>query len=135
MSQIKFIIMGIYFGILLIKSDVASWFRIQKMFHFEEAHMYLVICSAVAVGMLSVFLIKKFKVRTINHQDIVISPKKFHRGNIIGGLLFGMGWIITGSCPGPIFAQIGAGEFMAAFTLIGALLGTLSYSYLKPKIG
>lgn len=128
------LLVGTFFGIVLVKSEVASWFRIQKMFGFEEAYMYLVIASAVVVGAISVALIKKFQLRTIEREEIKISTKPFQKGTIIGGIIFGMGWAITGACPGPIYAQIGGGEYLAIVTLVSALAGTYLYALLRPKL-
>ncbi len=134
MKKIGCILYGIAFGIVLTKSEVISWFRIQNMFLFKEAHMYLIIGSAVAVGALSIQVIKKFKVKTLKGEEIRYSGKPFNKGFIIGGLIFGLGWAITGACPGPIFAQIGAGEYPAIFTLAGALTGAFVYHSVKEKL-
>ncbi|MDX1520686.1 MAG: DUF6691 family protein [Anaerolineae bacterium] len=125
---------GFFFGIVLVKSEVASWFRIQNMFLFQEAHMYLVIFSAVVVGVISLFLIKKFQLRTIEHQEITVPPNRFHKGIIYGGATFGLGWAITGACPGPIYAQIGIGESMAWVTFISALAGMYTYAVVRSKL-
>lgn len=125
---------GVYLGILFIKSEVASWERIHNMFLFKEAHMYLIICLAIGVAMVSMLLIKKFHVRSLDGKPIEYEPKPFHTGVIIGGMLFGAGWAITGACPGPIYAQIGAGAWMALFTFVGAMLGTFGFAALKPKL-
>jgi len=119
---------------LVVKSEVVSWFRIQKMFRFEEAHMYLIIASAVVVGALSVYLIKKFQLKTIEHQEIEIESRPFQKGTIIGGIIFGMGWALTGACPGPIYAQIGSGEYAALVTLSGAFIGMYLYALLQPRL-
>jgi len=134
MQNLRTFLIGIYFGIVLIKSEVVSWFRIQKMFRFEEAHMYLIITSAIVVGALSVFLIKKLQVKTVGGENIQIKEKKFQKGVIIGGILFGLGWAITGACPGPIYAQIGSGEFLAVLTFVGAFAGAYLYAYLHPRL-
>jgi uncharacterized membrane protein YedE/YeeE len=104
------------------------------MFLFKEWHMFLIIGSAVITGMLSIYLIRKFKIKTLEGEDITIPNKEFNKGYIIGGLIFGIGWAITGACPGPIFAQIGAGELPAIITLAGAVLGTYIYSIFRPKL-
>lgn len=132
--RISSLCLGILFGILLIKSEVASWFRIEQMFLFQQAHMYLIIGSAVAVGAVSVALIKRFGLRTVDGEQPVLKVKPFQKGTIIGGILFGLGWAITGACPGPIYAQIGSGETLALITLVGALLGTYLYALLKPHL-
>lgn len=133
-QQLSILLVGTFFGIVLVKSEVVSWFRIQKMFLFEEAYMYLVIASAVIVGALSLYVIKKFQVKTIQHQEVKIKEKKFQKGVIIGGAIFGMGWAITGACPGPIYAQIGSGELIATVTFIAAVMGTYLYAFLQPKL-
>jgi uncharacterized membrane protein YedE/YeeE len=136
MRNLSVLIIGTFFGIVLVKSEVVSWYRIQKMFLFEEAHMYLIIASAIAVGATSLFLIKRFQMRTVDGKELVdvTYPKPFQKGMIIGGIIFGMGWAVTGACPGPIYAQIGSGEVIALVTLAGALLGTYLYALLQPKL-
>jgi uncharacterized membrane protein YedE/YeeE len=128
------LLVGTFFGLVLVKSEVVSWFRIHKMFRFEEAHMYLIIGSAVVVGAISVYLIKKFQLRTVDRQVIRIEAKPFQKGMIIGGIIFGMGWAITGACPGPIYAQVGSGEYAAIVTLVAALAGAYAYAFLQPKV-
>jgi uncharacterized protein len=130
----KFLVAGIIFGILLIKGEVVSWFRIQEMFRFQSFHMYGIMGSAVMTGIVSIFLIKKYRMKTINKEDIVIRPKKFHKGYIYGGLLFGFGWAITGACPGPLFAQIGSGAAVVIITLLSAIAGTWVYGFLRDKL-
>jgi uncharacterized membrane protein YedE/YeeE len=132
--KIKYLIAGIFFGIVLVKAEVISWFRIQEMFRLESFHMYGIIGSAVVVGALSVFLIKKFKIKTIYGEEIIFHPKKFNKGQIFGGLLFGLGWAITGACPGPLFAQIGAGATVVVVTLLSAIVGTWVYGLLREKL-
>lgn len=128
------LLIGVYLGVLFVKSEVASWERIHNMFLFREAHMYLIICSAIAVAMVSMALIKRLQITSIDGRPIRYEPKPYHTGVIIGGLLFGAGWAITGACPGPIYAQIGTGHGMAWFTFAGALLGMFGYAALKPKL-
>jgi len=132
--DLKFLIAGILFGILLVKGEVISWFRIQEMFRLQSFHMYGIIGSAVMTGMISILLIKKFHVKTINKEEIIIQPKKFQKGNIYGGLLFGFGWAITGACPGPLFAQVGSGATVVIVTLLSAVAGTWTYGFLKDKL-
>lgn len=134
MKYFKFLLAGIFFGIVLIKAEVVSWFRIQEMFRFQSFHMYGIIGSAVVTGMISILLIKKFKVKTINKEPIVIVPKKFNKGFIYGSVLFGFGWAITGACPGPLFAQIGSGASVVIITLLSAIAGTWTYGLLKPRL-
>lgn len=130
----KYAIAGTVFGILLVKAEVISWFRIQEMFKLQSFHMYGVIGTAVATGMLSVWLIKKFKIRTIYNEPIVFINKKMNKGNIYGGLLFGFGWALTGACPGPLFAQIGTGATVIIISLLSAIAGTWVYGYLREKL-
>lgn len=130
----KYLIVGALFGIVFVKAEVISWFRIQEMFRFQSFHMYGVIGSAVLVGMLSVWLIKKFNIKTLSGERVVILPKKFNKGQIYGGLLFGFGWALTGACPGPLFAQIGTGATVILVTLLSAILGTWVYGLLRDKL-
>lgn len=133
-SNIKFALAGILFGIILVKSEVISWFRIQEMFRLQSFHMYGVIGSAIMVGIISVFIIKKFKIRSIDGEAIRLDPKKFNKGQIYGGLLFGFGWALTGACPGPLFAQIGTGATVIIVTLFSAIAGTWVYGYAREKL-
>ncbi len=128
------LLVGIYFGIVLVKSEVVRWQRVHDMFMFREAHMYLIIGLGVIVAMISMLLIKRYHVRTIDRQPITYQPKPFHKGIIFGSILFGAGWAITGACPGPIYAQIGGGVGLAWLTLIGALFGMYGYALLQPKL-
>ncbi len=130
----KYIPLGVVFGIILVKSEVISWYRIQEMFRLQAFHMYGVIGSAVAVGAFSVFLIKKFKTQSIEGEEIEFHSRPFSKGNIIGGLLFGFGWAMTGACPGPLYAQIGAGGAITVITLLAALAGTWVYGYFREKL-
>ena len=133
-NKLLTLLMGIYFGIVLVKAQVVSWFQIRDMFTFKSPYMYLVITSAIAVGALSIFLIRRFQPRTIDGQVIEIRRKKLHKGVVIGSTLFGMGWAITGTCPGPIYAQIGTGSFITIVTFIGAMTGMYLYAYLYPRL-
>jgi len=132
--NIKYLLVGIAFGIVFVKAEIISWYRIQEMFRLESFHMYGVIGSAVVVGMLSVFLIRRFKLKTIYGEDIVIHEKPYNKGQIYGGLIFGIGWAITGACPGPLFAQIGAGVSVIIVTLLSAIAGTWVYGYFRDKL-
>ncbi|MEO6095568.1 MAG: DUF6691 family protein [Fibrobacteria bacterium] len=134
MGNWKFLCFGAYFGIVLTKAQVISAYKIRAMFLFREPDLYLIIGSAVAVGALSVFLIKRFHPSTVSGEPLTIQGKALNKGTLIGGFLFGLGWFITGTCPGPIYAQIGSGEFFAFFTLAGALLGAWLFALLKPKL-
>ncbi len=132
--NIKYLVVGILFGIIFVKAEVISWFRIQEMFRLQSFHMYGIIGSAVVVGMISVWLIKKFNIKTIYGEPITFAPKKFNKGQIFGGLLFGFGWAITGACPGPLFAQIGTGATVIAVTLLSAIAGTWVYGLIREKL-
>ena len=127
-------LLGLGFGVVLVKGEVISWFRIQAMFRFQEAHMYLIIGSAVVVGALSLSVVKRLNMKTVYGEEIFIREKPFDKGVIFGGILFGMGWAITGACPGPIYAQIGSGAYMALVTFIAALMGAYLYGFFQPKL-
>lgn len=131
---IKYLVAGTWFGIVLIKAEVVSWFRIQEMFRLQSFHMYGVIGSAVVVGMISVWLIKKFNIKTKEGEAIIFHPKQFNKGQVYGGLLFGFGWAITGACPGPLFAQIGSGATVIIITLLSAIAGTWVYGFVREKL-
>lgn len=133
-AYISVLVVGMYLGILFVKSEVACWTRIHNMFLFKEAYMYEIICLAIVVAMISMLLIKTFHVKSVDGKPIQYEPKPYHTGVIVGGMLFGAGWAITGACPGPIYAQIGAGEWMALFTFAGAMLGMYSYAAAKPRL-
>jgi len=130
----KYAFVGVLFGIVFVKAEIISWFRIQEMFKLQSFHMYGVIGSAVVVGVISVFLIKKFKIKTIYGEPIVFVNKKFNKGQVYGGLLFGLGWAITGACPGPLFAQIGTGATVIFITLLSAVAGTWVYGKFREKL-
>ena len=134
MSNLKYIIYGTLFGIILTKAEVISWFRIQEMFRFQSFHMYGIIGSAVVVGAISILLIKKFKVKSLNGEDIQFPAKPYNKGFVLGGALFGLGWALTGACPGPIFAIIGNGYSVFIITLIFALMGAWVYGLLKERL-
>ena len=127
-------LMGLYFGIVLVKAQVVSWYQIRDMFTFKSPYMYLVITSAIAVGAVSVFLIRRFQPRTIEGQVIEVRQKKLHKGVVIGSTIFGMGWAITGTCPGPIYAQIGTGNLITIVTFVGAMTGMYLYAYFQPRL-
>ena len=132
MKNLKYIIIGGWFGILLTKSQAVSWFRIQEMFRFQSFHMYGIIGLAIIVGMLSIFIIKKFKIKSINGETIdpVKKPIQF-KSNLIGGLIFGLGWALTGACPGPIYSLIGNGITVFVVVLTASLSGSIVYDLIK----
>ena len=135
MRNIKFLLLGIFFGIVLAKAQVISWFRIYEMFRFESFHMYGIIGSAVVLGAVIVQFIKRSNLKAIDGTPITIEPKATtYKASIFGGILFGLGWALVGACPGPIYILIGAGFWSFIVVLIGALLGTFLYGVLKEKL-
>ena len=135
MKLIKFILVGFVFGIVLTKSEAVSWYRIYEMFQFQSFHMYGIIMIAVLTGVLGIQLIKKFNVKDYSGEPIKIENKEPSTVRyLLGGLIFGLGWALAGSCPGPIFILIGAGFSTVIIVLLGALLGTFLYGVLKDKL-
>lgn len=132
--MIRYILSGAFFGLILAKAEVISWWRIQEMFRLQSFHMYGVIGSAVVVGAVSVWLIRKLGVKTIEGAPIEIKPKGYNWGVPIGGLIFGIGWGITGACPGPLYAQIGSGMTVVVVTLLSAIAGTWLYGALQSRL-
>jgi uncharacterized membrane protein YedE/YeeE len=133
-SNIKYLVVGVFFGIVFVKAEIISWYRIQEMFRLHSFHMYGVIGTAVVTGAISVWLIKKFSLKTMQGEKVVLHERKFHWGYVIGGLMFGLGWAITGACPGPLFAQIGSGFLVIFVTLLSAIAGTWVYGLLQEKL-
>ncbi|WP_028974369.1 DUF6691 family protein [Spirochaeta cellobiosiphila] len=135
MKLTKFFIMGLFFGIVLTKAEVVSWFRIQEMFHFQSIHMFGIIGSAIAVGILTTTIIRVFKLKTIKGETIKLEGKPFNKvGNLVGGSIFGLGWAMTGACPGPLYALLGAGYYSFFFAILSAMFGVWVYALLKPKL-
>ncbi|NUO03309.1 MAG: YeeE/YedE family protein [Saprospiraceae bacterium] len=132
--NLKYLAVGVLFGITFVKAEVISWFRIQEMFRLHSFHMYGVIGTAVVVGAISVLLIKYFKLPTLYGEQVHFEDKKFDKGVIYGGLIFGIGWAITGACPGPLFAQIGGGFSIVLVTLFSAIAGTWVYGAFRDKL-
>lgn len=132
--NIKYLLAGVFFGIILVKAEVISWFRIQEMFRLQSFHMYGVLGSAVVTGIISVQIIKHFKLTSIYGEPILLPQKKFNKGQVYGGILFGLGLAITGACPGPLFAQIGTGLSVVIVTLLSAIAGTWCYGLLREKL-
>ncbi len=132
----RFIIAGIVFGFILIKSEVVSWFRIQEMFLFDSIHMYGVIGSAIIVGLIGTKLIRKFNLKDTSGNEINIKPKDntLTTRYIIGGALFGLGWALVGACPGPLYALIGSGYLIFMVPLIAAVVGAGTYGVLQSKL-
>ncbi len=134
MRNLRVLILGILFGIVLVKGQLVSWENIYEMFRFESAYMYLVIVSAVAVGAISLQIIKRLRAKTIDGEEIIIKTKPLNKGVVFGGISFGLGWAITGACPGPIYAQIGSGTLLAIVTLLAALTGAYIFAVLQPRL-
>lgn len=135
LGYLSYLLAGALFGFMLVKAEVISWYRIQEMFRFESFHMYGVIGSAVLVGALSVGLIKRFGVRTFGRDEITLSPKDpTYRRYILGGTVFGLGWALTGACPGPIAALIGGGQTVFVVVLASAILGTYVYGLVQDRL-
>lgn len=127
MKNIGYLLVGLVFGLALTKGEAISWYRIQEMFRFESFHMFGIFMTAVPIGALSIYILRKFDVKTIEGQSIEKPIKNFHPGIIIGSLIFGFGWALTGACPGPLYAQIGAGSVVTVATLLSALAGTWTF--------
>ena len=135
-NYIKYLIAGLFFGFVLVKSEVISWFRIQEMFRFDAFHMYGIIGSGIIVAMISLQVIKKFNLRDSNGDPIHVAPKDPTQVTryLAGGTLFGFGWALTGACPGPLFTLAGAGYGIILIPILSAILGTWVYGYLRPKL-
>jgi uncharacterized membrane protein YedE/YeeE len=131
MKNIGYLLVGIAFGLALTKGEAISWYRIQEMFRFESFHMFGIFMTAVPIGACSIYLLKKFDVKTMEGQSIEEPKKNFHPGIILGSLIFGFGWALTGACPGPLYAQIGSGSVVTIVTLFSALVGTWVFGRLE----
>lgn len=135
MNLLKYIIVGFIFGLVLTKTEAVSWYRIYEMFQFQSFHMYGIIMTAIATGLIGIQIIKRKKIKDINGNPIHIQDKE--KGNVrywMGGILFGLGWAMVGACPGPIFILLGSGFLSVGLILIGALFGTFLYGVLKDKL-
>ena len=135
MKYIKFFLVGILFGIVMSKAEIISWYRIYEMFKFQSFHMYGIIGSAVMLGMVSMFLFRKKMVKTFEGEEIHVIPKKKGLSrNLLGGILFGLGWALAGACPGPMFVLVGKGVVSILVVIFGATLGAFFYGLFKDKI-
>src|SRR5690606_3496738 len=135
MKNIVYLLIGTFFGIVMYKSEAASWFRIYEMFQFQSIHMYGLMGTALAVGIIIVQYIKRNKVKDVNGNPIIIADKdKSIPRYLIGGILFGLGWALAGACPGPMFVLTGAGYFPILVVILGAVLGTWFYGLIKNKL-
>ena len=127
MKNWVYLFVGIVFGLALTKGEAISWFRIQEMFRFESFHMFGIFMTAIPTGAFGLFLIRRFKLKSIEGETIDMPEKKYHHGVILGSLIFGFGWALTGACPGPLYAQIGSGFLVTIVTLLSAIAGTWTY--------
>ncbi len=132
--NLKYVFIGALLGLIFVKGEIISWFRIQEMFHFQSFHMFGVIGSAIVVASVSIFIIKKFKLKTIYGESIKIADKEFNKGQIYGGLIFGLGWGLSGACPGPLFAHVGAGTGVIMIVIAFAVLGTWIYGKFRDQL-
>lgn len=135
MRVVSYFLIGIFFGIVMIKSEAASWFRIYEMFRFESFHMYGIIGSALVLGIIGIQIIKRKKLKDFKGEKIEIPPKeKSFSRYMWGGIIFGLGWALAGACPGPIYTLIGAGYISMIIVFLSAILGTFVYGLLKDKL-
>ncbi len=131
MRKLSYLFVGIFFGLVLTKGEAISWYRIQEMFRFEGFHMFGIFMTAIPVGALSLYIIRKAQLKTVDGEPIHMPVKEYHHGVIFGSLLFGFGWALTGACPGPLYAQIGSGFVVTIATLAAAILGTWVYGFFQ----
>ncbi|QXP59237.1 DUF6691 family protein [Olleya sp. HaHaR_3_96] len=135
MKKLVYIFIGVFFGVIMYKSEAASWFRIYEMFRFESFHMYGIIGTALAFGILFIQLIKRFNIKSIDGEPIVIpnKEKSFYR-YLFGGIIFGLGWALTGACPGPLYVLLGVSFLPISIVIVSAIVGTFLYGVLKDKL-
>ena len=135
MRYISYLVIGIFFGIIMYKSEAASWFRIYEMFEFGSFHMYGIIGSALVIGVIGVQIIKRYKIKALGGKEMNVHPKnKSVARYLIGGIIFGLGWALAGACPGPMYVLVGAGYYSILVVIAGALLGTFVYGLLRSKL-
>jgi uncharacterized membrane protein YedE/YeeE len=134
LGQLKYLFTGMVFGVVFIKAEIVSWYRIQEMFLFDSFHMYGIIGSAVVTGMVSVYLIKKLDIKTVYGERPKLQHKTFNKGQIYGGIIFGIGWALTGACPGPLYAQLGAGYWAIGISILSAIAGVWLYGRFRDKL-
>jgi len=134
MKQIQFTAAGALFGIMLYKSEAISWFRIQEMFRFDSFRMYGILGSAVAVAALCLRLMKRAHAHSLTGEAVAITGKPLTKGTVIGGLMFGLGWALTGACPGPLYVHVGAGTTVMVVAIVMALVGAWTYALLRPRL-
>lgn len=134
MRNFIYLIAGTAFGLTLTKGEAISWFRIQEMFRFESFHMYGIFMTAIPTAALGLFVIRKWKLKTVDGEPIEMPTKDYHHGIILGSLIFGCGWALTGACPGPLYAQLGSGILVTVVTLASAIAGTWVYGRLQAHL-
>jgi len=135
MNLLRYLILGLLFGVIMTKSEAVSWYRIQEMFRFDSFHMYGIIGTAVVVGALGIIILKRLKVKSIHGSDLKLTPKKMEIPRLIlGGTIFGLGWALTGACPGPLYTLLGYGVYVVIVVVISAIFGALAYGMLKDKL-
>lgn len=131
MRNVFYVIIGVVFGLALTKGEAISWFRMQEMFRLEGFHMYGIFMTAVPTAAISIMIIRRLRLKSVDKEEIVIPPKPFDPGVILGSLIFGFGWCLTGACPGPLYAQIGSGFTVVIVTFLSALAGTWTFGLLQ----
>ena len=131
-----YVLVGLYFGFVLTRAEVVSWWRIQEMFRFQSFHMYGIIGSAILTAAASIFLIRKMGIKTISGDEISVPPKELGTGTRywVGGTVFGLGWALAGACPGPMFALVGNGVPVMIVSILAAVLGTWMYGTLRIRL-
>jgi uncharacterized protein len=134
MKNVKYLLVGIAFGLALTKGEAISWYRMQEMFYFESFHMYGIFMTAVPIGALSILIIRKLNMKSLNGEVIDKTIKPYHHGVIFGGLIFGFGWALTGACPGPLYAQIGSGYLVVIIVFLSAAAGTWTFGLIKDHL-
>src|SRR5678816_3531948 len=135
-ALVTYVAVGVLLGIVLVKSEAVSWYRIQEMFRFQSFHMYGILGSAMLTALISVQILQRFEARSVSGERISVAPKTIGRGYRywIGGLVFGAGWPLTGACPGPLFALAGSGATVFGIVALAALAGTWTYGYMRPRL-
>jgi len=135
MRYFQFLLVGVLFGIVMVKAEIVSWFRIYEMFRFESFHMYGIIGSAIGLGVFIIQFIKRQQIKTLQGESIVFHPKQMSITRyLIGGIIFGLGWALTGACPGPMFVLLGYGYGTLLLVILGAILGTFVYGILRERL-
>lgn len=135
MKNLRILVVGIIFGIIMVKSEAVSWFRIQEMFRFQAFHMYGIICTAIAVGVVLLQVVTRFKLKDLDGHEIVVPQRpKMYKAAMFGGVIFGIGWAFTGACPGPLFVNLGAGYSVMIVPILAAVLGAFIHGLLKKRL-